>query len=323
MRPNVTRNAAARRAGGSIRSRLAAAAAATLTAVGFGACSDSPTAVSSAPPPSASAAAPSADLTIQSTQVLYDQASTATGTISIELPDIIDASMLFANDFGVPQGQRWSVTRVVIPGVAPAPNPTATHRIAIHADKAGQPGILIYEGVLAPTGAEAGAPVPGLTSYTYSLPAPVVLGAGTYWLVSECDVDVFVCAGGPVVGSPTHLSFVGWTEWQSFAVDGLGDYDLAFALHGESGDPADAADAAADLQSILTGFVLPAGTSTSLAAKLREALDAIAAGDTAAACRALSDFINQTRALSGKKLTTAQADALITEANRIRGLLGC
>ncbi len=83
------------------------------------------------------------------------------------------------------------------------------------------------------------------------------------------------------------------------------------------------AERVADLISLVRSFNLPYGTTNSLTVKLRGALDALEAGDTATACARLSDFVNHTRAQSGKKLTTAQANQLIEEANAIRSLLGC
>ena len=69
---------------------------------------------------------------------------------------------------------------------------------------------------------------------------------------------------------------------------------------------------------------LPAGTNTSLQAKLNDALSAANGGDTASACTALNDFISQVRAQAGKKKISAQdAEELIAEAQRIQEVLGC
>jgi dipeptidyl aminopeptidase/acylaminoacyl peptidase len=78
-----------------------------------------------------------------------------------------------------------------------------------------------------------------------------------------------------------------------------------------------------DLDALVRGFNLHHGTTNSLTVKLRAALDALNAGNTAAACAKLADFTNHTRAQSGKKLTAAQATQLIDEANSIRAALGC
>lgn len=83
------------------------------------------------------------------------------------------------------------------------------------------------------------------------------------------------------------------------------------------------AERIADLDALVRSFNLHHGTTNSLTVKLRDALDAVSAGNTAIACAKLADFVNQTRAQSGKKLTTAQATQLINEANSIRAALGC
>jgi hypothetical protein len=74
---------------------------------------------------------------------------------------------------------------------------------------------------------------------------------------------------------------------------------------------------------VIEGFGLDKGTLNSFQVKLQAALTALAAGDEAGACRALQDLINAVSAQSGKKLTVAQATAVIAEATRIRGLIGC
>lgn len=63
---------------------------------------------------------------------------------------------------------------------------------------------------------------------------------------------------------------------------------------------------------------LAKGIQNSLVVKLSAALSALSAGDTATAIAKLTDFINEVRAQSGKKITTAAAAALIEEATSIR-----
>jgi hypothetical protein len=58
---------------------------------------------------------------------------------------------------------------------------------------------------------------------------------------------------------------------------------------------------------------VPPGTKNSLVVKLNNALAALNAGDTAAACANLKAFINENAQKSKKKLTAAQADALIVD----------
>ena len=74
---------------------------------------------------------------------------------------------------------------------------------------------------------------------------------------------------------------------------------------------------------VVVSFDLPDGIQNSLITKLQNALDALAAGDTASACISLQTFTNQVQAQSGKKIPTSQADQLIISANQIKETLGC
>ena len=87
--------------------------------------------------------------------------------------------------------------------------------------------------------------------------------------------------------------------------------------------PAGPAERIQNLIGKVESYGLPYGTTNSLTVKLRHALDALNAGDTATACARLADFINQARALSGKKLTVEQSTQLRDEAASIRAALGC
>jgi len=84
-----------------------------------------------------------------------------------------------------------------------------------------------------------------------------------------------------------------------------------------------AADGLTVMIHVVNSFHLKKGLQTSLDAKLRAALKAVQAGDTATACSDLSDFIGQVQAQSGKGLTTAQATQLVNEATVIKTRLGC
>lgn len=74
---------------------------------------------------------------------------------------------------------------------------------------------------------------------------------------------------------------------------------------------------------LVRSFNLPKGIENSLVKKLEHAQDAIDAGDINRACNQLSAFINEVEAQAGKKLTQAQADQLIADANAIKTALGC
>ena len=79
----------------------------------------------------------------------------------------------------------------------------------------------------------------------------------------------------------------------------------------------------AALQQTIAGLSLPAGTKSSLHAKLTAALTALTADNPATACARMKDFINYTTAQSGKKIPAGTAKALIADANDISADLGC
>ena len=76
------------------------------------------------------------------------------------------------------------------------------------------------------------------------------------------------------------------------------------------------ADHVAELQ-------LPKGTSKSLQVLLTDVLTALETNQTALACSGIADFISRVSAQSGKKISAADAAALIEEANAIAAALGC
>lgn len=79
----------------------------------------------------------------------------------------------------------------------------------------------------------------------------------------------------------------------------------------------------ADLRVSIASLGLHDGTENSLDAKLRAALGALAAGDTAGACTALQDLVNQLVAQSGKKVPAADAAMLIEAVGQVQAALGC
>ncbi len=78
-----------------------------------------------------------------------------------------------------------------------------------------------------------------------------------------------------------------------------------------------------DLASTIGDFGLPQGTAASFTSRLDAVQSALAAGNTTAACGASEALINHAQAQSGKKLTPAQASAIIDDATAIRVTLGC
>ena len=101
---------------------------------------------------------------------------------------------------------------------------------------------------------------------------------------------------------------------------GFGDidvYEFTFHLNDSMVDQLN------ELISLVHSFNLPAGTETSLIAKVQDALAAIDLSDTPTACASLTAFINACESQSGKKLTVEQANQLINAAAQIKTDLGC
>ena len=79
-----------------------------------------------------------------------------------------------------------------------------------------------------------------------------------------------------------------------------------------------------DWQRALIGaLTLSSGIETSLDAKPRSAVAALGASNSALACSDLLDVISQVNALSGKKLTPADAADVVARVVVIRTQIGC
>ena len=78
-----------------------------------------------------------------------------------------------------------------------------------------------------------------------------------------------------------------------------------------------------DLIDLVESFKLRRGIEASLVAQLRVALNAVGSGRERIACFLLAAFIYEVQALTGRALTTAQANELIAAANQARAALGC
>jgi streptogramin lyase len=73
----------------------------------------------------------------------------------------------------------------------------------------------------------------------------------------------------------------------------------------------------------LAAAVADVGPGNSLAAKVSAIEDYLTANDTAAACATLNGLINEVNAQAGKKISTAIAASLISQARNIEAALGC
>ena len=121
-------------------------------------------------------------------------------------------------------------------------------------------------------------------------------------------------------------------EPASASTFGIGDTTVLCVASDDAGNTAsaefvvhvaDAAEQVDDVADDVRAAPVPAGTRTSLVAKLERVAGAIDTGANSEACTALGDFIAQVRAQRGKKIPTAAADRLITEAQRISAVLAC
>ena len=81
-------------------------------------------------------------------------------------------------------------------------------------------------------------------------------------------------------------------------------------------------DVLGTVQNLISSGALDAGTGTALTSTLNAAIASANAGNTTTASNQLSAFINKVSAQSGKKLTTAQANALIAAAQSIMDNIG-
>ncbi len=123
----------------------------------------------------------------------------------------------------------------------------------------------------------------------------------------------------------------GWTLRQAQAINSTGQIVAygdkegvgrrALLLTPSSATPEEQLQA---LKEDLNALDLPHGANTSLQAKLNDALSALQDNDTASACTALSDFINQLNAQAGKKnISQSEADSLTAAARQIMTAIGC
>ena len=84
-----------------------------------------------------------------------------------------------------------------------------------------------------------------------------------------------------------------------------------------------AAEQISNLKETVTNLGLQSGLNRSLQVKLDDALAQLNAGRTVPACSKLDDFISQVSAQSGRQIAPGDAEILITDANRIKAVIGC
>jgi len=78
-----------------------------------------------------------------------------------------------------------------------------------------------------------------------------------------------------------------------------------------------------DLQDLVAGMGIHHGITNALESKLQNALDALAADDTAGACYWMQSFVDLVNAQTGKKISSSDAQQLLDAANDIQTQLDC
>ncbi len=224
-----------------------------------------------------------------------------------------------SNDFVVPARTVWNVSSIVLRGAQGTANPSPTLMLAFRANGVGQPGALIQRFTLT---AVSRTPV-GLTDlsdFRFDLAQPVTLGAGTYWLDSQCSAALIECGLGPVVGQQAFTTVDDGATWTAGFPNGAAPADNLFALTGTADTPESRVTA---LEATVASLGLDGGTEKSLQSRLQLALADLGAGNITGACGAMQDFITLVSGKARKKLTSDQAAALTASATGVRTLIGC
>ena len=132
-------------------------------------------------------------------------------------------------------------------------------------------------------------------------------GGHVYWANSNGTIGRADLNGDPASVDNSFITGLTGTP-TGVAVDGLGVEPPPTIGH---------------LMGSVEALDLQAGIENALLAKLKAAQRNLTAGDTAEACGALGAFISQVRAQRGKKIRTADADALIAEAQALLAAVDC
>ena len=83
------------------------------------------------------------------------------------------------------------------------------------------------------------------------------------------------------------------------------------------------ADQTNNLITLVESFNLPKGISNTLVSELSDVVRLLTAGKIIPACNVVNQFIADTLAQSGKKITEDEANQIISDAMRIRAVAGC
>jgi eukaryotic-like serine/threonine-protein kinase len=161
---------------------------------------------------------------------------------------------------------------------------------------------------------------PDTTAPVISVPASMIvnatspIGAVVTYSVSATDPDDTVTSLSCTPASGSTFA-IGTTTVRCSATDTNGNTSTAaFVVHVKS-----AAEQLADLLTVVTNV----GPGTSLADKVSQAQAYLNASDIKDACSALGAFIHEVNSQSGIMLTSGQAAALVSTAQRIQAVVGC
>lgn len=112
---------------------------------------------------------------------------------------------------------------------------------------------------------------------------------------------------------------IGDTTVTCSATDAAGNTGTAsFGVHVKGAD-----EQLVDLRALVDSMSVEATLNTRLLGQIDDTRKQLAAGRTNAVCGGLTDFVSLAAKESGKRLTAEQADRLVADASRIRGVVGC
>lgn len=145
-----------------------------------------------------------------------------------------------ADDFVVPEGNTWTIQRVLAFGTASGDPILGNASVVIYTNENGVPGEEVYNsGQLTPVSD------PDDTNINLLLPEAVVLENGTYWISVYANLDFGRWNWGAQnggIGTQSHLRDAedvfgaGATNWTAFASLGLDPYDQIFDIYGMISD---------------------------------------------------------------------------------------
>jgi hypothetical protein len=168
-------------------------------------------------------------------------------------------------------------------------------------------GDMVQAGYTAPAGDPTG-------------PITVSTGSGDSFTINDYVSSTGYGFVGFITTNPTTTLTFTFAKSGTIVNEIFQVYNAAYANGAVVTTPVQKIDA---LRTLIGGLSLSSGIKLSLDAKLRDALTALGASNTALACSDLQDVIGQAIALSGKKLTPSDAAAIVTQAGAIRTQLGC